>query len=167
MRFSSISLIAATLAAIAMAAPGPGPLHACALGQVNPFEREVDSDKLFKRGYHKGHELASRAISLAAKASHAATQEAQKTAKFLTEHPQYGLAEPWEGHHHQQTELTEYWLQRKAKHRKGLLHNIRDDIKFSEEQTARSYGIAADARHTRRHESKEDPITLKKPAGWP
>jgi len=167
MRFSSISLIAATLASIVGGAiAAPGPLHARALGQVNAFERELEGDKLFKRWHQEAHMQASGALSSAIKASKTATIEAGATADFLIAHSKHGEAQPWEKVEAQQKKLTKAQFQQQRHHDAHagspfptkFSESIPDDIATAQTQTTHSYQVAAAAVHARRHEYKGVPL---------
>ena len=91
MKLSSISLIAATLSAIASGAIAtPGPLHARALKQVNSFKREVDGEPvdLFKRlapaRHQIDHTVTAKFNFLSGRANHAAAREAHITSQGPT-----------------------------------------------------------------------------------
>ena len=118
MKFSSISLIAATLAAtVGGTIAVPAPLQ----GRVNLFEREVDGDKLFRRGRES-----------ALKASQVAAKETKLTADFISQHPQHGSEAIWRQHHQEQSELNT------ALAKGHIQHNY-------DQYQAHSYNVAADA----------------------
>ena len=166
MKFSSIALIGATLAAIIRGAiAAPGPLYARALGQVHPFE--VDGDKLFKRCDQKVHGVAATSIRMAAKASAMATEEAKATVRYLLHNPKHGNIGLWRQHLQQQSKLNESQLETakthdvaamsSSPHNPELAKRIPQDISDAESQTKNSYQIVGSAMATRGYDMVPKP----------